>query len=156
MNRLDLVRRTYQIPRACQSVTQIRDYLCDTRRDLRFSRSYYSKCPRVKTWPKVVVEEKYSRVNADPREGARQTDYGEAICPAKLSFFQLMTICIDYEISLSPESATTRDKLLGRVENFIRVSESVQDIFIDGDLYFVIQGDGVTSNNTSMEAQASD
>ena len=156
IDRLDLVKRTYQIPSAIRSVTQIRDYLADTRHDLRFSRSSYSKCPRVRTWPKVVVEEKYSRVNSDPAEGARQTELGDVICPKNLSYFQLMRLCIDYEISLSPESATTRDRLLGRVENFVRVSESVTDMLIEGDLWFVYKEGGVSSNNTSLEALASE
>ena len=155
-DRLDLVRRTYQIPCTFRTVTQIRDYLKDNRHDLRFSRSTYTKCPKVKTWPKVVVEEKYSRVNADPAEGARQTELGDIICPAKLSYFQLMTLCIDYEISLSPESATTRDRLLGRVENYIRVSDRINSFLDNGELWFVYKEDGVASNNTSLEVRASD
>ena len=155
-NRLDLVRRTYQVPVTFRSVTQIRDYLQDNRHDLRFSRSHYAKCPRVKTWPKVVVEEKYSRYHADPADGAKKTELGDIICPAKLSYFQLMQLCIDFEISLSPESCTTRNRLLGRVENYVKVSDSINSFLDDGELWFVFKEDGVASNNTSLEARASD
>ena len=156
LDRLDLVRRTYQIPCTYRSVAQIRDYLLDNRLDLRFSRSSYAKYPKYKTWPKVVVEERYSRVNSDPGENSRHTELGEVICPQKLSYFQLMSLCIEYEISLSPESATTRDRLLGRVENYIRVSESLDSFMDNGELWFVYKEGGVASINTSQEANASD
>ena len=131
MGRLDLVRRTYQIPSSFRDLRQIRDYLEDHRHDLRFVPKTYAKLPRVKTWPKVVVEEKYSRRHSDPTEDCVESALGQSICPSRLSYFQLMALCIRLKISLSPAVATTRDRILQRVENFISVSDNIQN-FSDG------------------------
>ena len=156
INRLDLVRRTYEIPPSFSTVTQIREYLSDHRPDLRFVRSVYKRLYKVKTWPKVMVDESFSPANADPRLNSVQTSLGHSVCPSKLSFFQLMSLCIEFEIPLSPEDATTRERLLGRVDNFIKVCEKIDTFYENEVMWFIIKGDGVAPNNTSMEALASD
>ena len=62
-----------------------------------------------------------------------------------------MALCIRLKISLSPAVATTRDRILQRVENFISVSDNIQNFSDGGVDWLILKEDGVSSNNTSMD-----
>ena len=102
------------------------------------------------------MKEKYSHRHADPIDWANKTELGSVLCPFDVSYFQLMTLCLELNISITPEKTTTRDWLLRRVVSFIKVLDEVNSFADNRVVSFVYKEDGIPSNNTSMEALASD
>ena len=121
-DRLDLVRKEFKAP-ADFDLLDLLEHIRDKYPTVIFRKSHYKKEPQIDKWPKIALEETYSRKMSKPL--GVDTELGVSYSTSRQSYFQLMRLAIDFQIYVTESDSESYDKLRKRVENWAKTSDSV-------------------------------
>ena len=121
-DRLDLVRKKFKAP-ADFDLLDLKEHIRDRYPNVIFRKSRYKNEPQIEKWPKIALEETYTRKTSMPL--GVETELGVSYSTSRQSYFQLMRLTIEFQIYVTESDSESYDKLRKRVENWARTSDSV-------------------------------